>query len=298
MNKAEIKNIAESVAEKLKEMPDGTEKTSAQLLSEAGYDWTSLGSSVLMDFHNALVRASEKRKVILDMTKHYGLFEGLPYNLDFVVRNQGQIRCPRCGSYDTGEILYGMPAFNEEVQKRLDSGSLHLGGCCIDTVKTSNGEMIDIDPKYFCNNCKKEIAFPPYLLSEHKTKAEAYIDIVTCVKLTISGYFFGRLEIEIKKNEGGALVTVSSIPPREEIVDERQLTETQWNRIVNRLYNDLYLQEWGKNYKPDEYCMTDGERWSLEITLTGRRKRTYKGDNAYPPYWEETMDLFKKNIKK
>lgn len=41
-------------------------------------------------------------------------------------------------------------------------------------------------------------------------------------------------------------------------------------------------------------CVLDGVQWSLDITLTNRRKRTYRGNNQYPPYWEELCRLFGK----
>lgn len=56
----------------------------------------------------------------------------------------GNPRCPECGSVDVAEILWGEPAFTEEVRKSLDEGKLALGGCCISSD----------DPKYECNECR------------------------------------------------------------------------------------------------------------------------------------------------
>jgi len=39
--------------------------------------------------------------------------------------------CPLCGSARVAEILWGMPAFSEQMQKDLDAGKIVLGGCCI-----------------------------------------------------------------------------------------------------------------------------------------------------------------------
>jgi len=39
--------------------------------------------------------------------------------------------CPVCGSARVAEILWGMPAYSEEMQKDLDAGRIVLGGCCI-----------------------------------------------------------------------------------------------------------------------------------------------------------------------
>ena len=54
---------------------------------------------------------------------------------------------------------------------------------------------------------------------------------------------------------------------------------------------DMYLHEWKKSYVDQD--VLDGTQWSLEIKLTGGRKRTYTGSNDYPPYWNELLKVFK-----
>jgi hypothetical protein len=39
--------------------------------------------------------------------------------------------CPRCGSDAVAEILYGYPAFSEDLRKEMDSGHIVLGGCVV-----------------------------------------------------------------------------------------------------------------------------------------------------------------------
>jgi hypothetical protein len=51
--------------------------------------------------------------------------------------------CPSCGSKNIAKILYGKPCFDEELEKKLASKKIKLGGCII----TGN------DPKYLCNEC-------------------------------------------------------------------------------------------------------------------------------------------------
>lgn len=53
------------------------------------------------------------------------------------------IRCPNCGSDNIAEILWGLPAFTDELQEKLSEGKVVLGGCCV---------SLD-DPKYKCNDC-------------------------------------------------------------------------------------------------------------------------------------------------
>jgi ribosomal protein S27AE len=56
-------------------------------------------------------------------------------------------RCPNCGTTPVATILYGMPAYDERMQKDLDEGRIALGGYCIG---------ID-DPTWKCSNCGLEI---------------------------------------------------------------------------------------------------------------------------------------------
>ena len=40
--------------------------------------------------------------------------------------------CPRCNSKNQVKILYGLPRFDEEMEKDIDEGKIVLGGCSID----------------------------------------------------------------------------------------------------------------------------------------------------------------------
>ena len=201
-----------------------------------------------------------------------------------------QIKCPYCGSGNTAEILYGMPAFSRELREELDSGKLHLGGCCIDCVETENGETIWIDPNRYCNHCHKEFGRPPYLVAKDGRSAEAYRDIVTGIRFTDGGYA-GVETLDIRRTREGAIARVSGFGPSLKMpIPDRKITPARWDRLVNRLYSDIHIHEWKKKYE-DPYIL-DGEQWKLEITLTNRRRRTYHGSNGFPPYWEELTALF------
>ncbi|KFI58000.1 Zn-ribbon protein [Bifidobacterium choerinum] len=53
--------------------------------------------------------------------------------------------CPKCVSHHVASILYGMPAFSEDLQRELDEGTMTLGGCDIDIYHPM--------PNYRCNDC-------------------------------------------------------------------------------------------------------------------------------------------------
>lgn len=96
------------------------------------------------------------------------------------------MKCPKCGSKESARILYGMPAFSEELEKKLNNKELFLGGCCISSV----------DPKYHCNSCNRNFAASPLLLS--KQGSEDYRLIVTSIRFSDGSSLKGFPEILIR----------------------------------------------------------------------------------------------------
>lgn len=145
-HREKIRRIADDMLQAALTLPDGSEETTISLLKAAGYE-PLCHERELHELHNALFKAAKKADVDLDMRKHDGLEEGLPYNLDFVIRYGAAMnRCPKCGSEKIAPILYGMPAFDEEMERQLNNQELYLGGCCVS----------DNDPQYHCFGCGKD----------------------------------------------------------------------------------------------------------------------------------------------
>lgn len=61
-------------------------------------------------------------------------------------KNDRRPACPECGSGSVAAILWGMPAYSEQLERDLDEGLVVLGGCCI---------TCD-DPEWHCNDCGHE----------------------------------------------------------------------------------------------------------------------------------------------
>ena len=75
-----------------------------------------------------------------------------------VIQKENKIICPYCGSEWIADILYGEPAFDDELEELLEKGEIHLGGCCI----------FRDSPKYHCNDCKKDFTNTAYELVQIK----------------------------------------------------------------------------------------------------------------------------------
>ena len=145
-HRTKVKRIASEMLLTALKKPDGSEETTVSLLKDAGYE-PLCHDRELHELHNALFMAAKKEDVDLDMRKHDGLLEGLPYNLEFVIRyGTAMNRCPKCGSEKIVPILYGLPDFDEEMERQLNNQELYLGGCCV----------FHDSPKYHCFGCGKD----------------------------------------------------------------------------------------------------------------------------------------------
>ena len=197
------------------------------------------------------------------------------------------IKCPRCGSVDTAEILYGLPAFDDELAALLDAGRIHLGGCC----------RSGFDPRYYCNTCQK--SFGATAVTRDGINYERFAEIVNEVHFsrTAARSMFNSYEITVKKTKNGARVYSDGMTDRLIFNDDCDISSKCWARLVSNLYDSLFLSDWKHTFKPVGYSVLDGESWRLEIKMTGNRKRTYSGDNAYPPYWRE-LDRLMRSVTK
>lgn len=286
----DLQYIAEDLVEELRECEYGTEISTSELLKISGYDLDEFEYDDLFDLHYALFKAARENHIHLDMSAHNGLEEGLPFNLDFIVRNKSaQIKCPYCGSRNTARYIYGYPAFDERMQKKLDAGKWVLGGCCLDMVEIG-GKTVNTMPARKCNECRKDFGKAPILITTKKDLVEDYRDIVTSIYFSVGGYFGGYTDITVQKNRKGAMVKVEYTMKPEEVPEPKQITPQKWKKTVNRLYSDLHIHEWKKNYI--DPSVLDGTQWELKIRLTNGRKRTYYGSNDYPPYWDELVKIF------
>ncbi len=289
-SKEDLKRIVDDMIEELRECDEGAVMTTAGLVETCGYDY--LKDLNLFELHDELFRAARANSITLDMSDHKEMTEGLPYNMDFIVRNKkAQIKCPLCGSTDTARYIYGYPAFTEKMKKYLDAGRWALGGCCITGIEV-NGREVDLNPARRCNACGKDFGKVPVLLDYKKNLAEDYRDILTSVKFSVGDFLEGPISISITKKDDGALVEAWKLADPSLLPFERRISPAEWEKIADELYGRMYLHEWKKRFENPN--VLDGVQWSLNITLTSRRKRTYSGSNKYPPYWVELGRLFGK----
>lgn len=88
MKTQEIQNYATIIYEYLLKQPDGYRTTTSRVRRHLGIDTDEFHDD--WDIHNKLFEITEEKGVIeLDMSEHEYKCEGLPFNLDYVVRRKG-----------------------------------------------------------------------------------------------------------------------------------------------------------------------------------------------------------------
>ena len=292
----ELRYTVENLVEELRERDNGSSVTVKGLLKDCEYDISDYNKNDLIILEDLLLKLSKSNKIKLTVKNEAGKSNKTDDKVYLVDNLKAQIKCPHCGSTDTAEIIYGMPAFSERMQKKLDKKKWTLGGCCISLVKVGESE-VNVGAKRLCNKCKKGFGTAPVIYDKATFIGEDYRDIVTSLKFSIGGFFGGHTEIKISKNDKGAIVNIDNRRfdlSHDEFFDSlnpKQITSLKWERILNKLYNEMYLHEWKKRYEDPE--VVDGTSWELVVTMTNRRKRTYNGINDYPPYWNEFKKIFR-----
>ncbi len=86
MKNQKLCQISHALPSYFLELPNGTEITSAQLIQKGGLDPNTLDEEDLLEFHEVCFVAAKACGVTLDMSKHAFRLEGLPWNLEFVIR--------------------------------------------------------------------------------------------------------------------------------------------------------------------------------------------------------------------
>ncbi len=136
------KEIVPELVEDLRDIPDGSLLTIEELIADSFFSDESFDEETLSYLQKRLFTLSKREKIVLEKQNDGSM---IVHNKD------AKFVCPHCGSKNTVPIMYGLPVFSPQMEKKLNEGRLQLGGCCL----TGN------DPDRYCNNCQKEFSTFP-----------------------------------------------------------------------------------------------------------------------------------------
>ena len=189
------------------------------------------------------------------------------------------MKCHKCGSNRVGRIQYGMPAFDEALERKIREEKIYLGGCCI------SGN----DPKWHCFACKKNFGKPAVI--REKEAVVPYAEAITSISFECGGFFGGYQMVTMAKSDKGIFVSAIANSYEDHEGIQRKATDREWSGVIKKLYEELCIHEWKRKYVDND--ILDGTQWSLRIKLTGGRERHYYGSNEFPILWDELTAVFK-----
>lgn len=108
------------------------------------------------------------------------------------------MKCPFCGNTNIARIMYGLPAFSDNLVQELKEGKKVLGGCCIS----------GIDPVYQCNECNNKFGSPAHVIDSNG-KHLNIIGNISSIEFNIGGYFYGNDCVFFDVNEFDIFVNVN-----------------------------------------------------------------------------------------
>ena len=79
-----VKSIVDKLITRIKELPDGTRTSTSRLMDDIGYCFGEYDKE-MFDIHFLLLETAEAENIFLDNSSHYGKYEGLPFNLDYLI---------------------------------------------------------------------------------------------------------------------------------------------------------------------------------------------------------------------
>lgn len=179
--------------------------------------------------------------------------------------------CPRCGSEDTREFLYGYPP------RQYDKEKYVLGG---DVLWATN-------PLYFCVNCEKH--FGLMAAEGHKPHHHS--------QYTIKWISFkekskeGSMEISFMEEGIEAKVI---LPPQKAYEDFYTLGREEWLHIRLQVVNELFLLDWEED--PAILVESEDVEWELCIGFVDDTNSKLQGDGRVPHYYSAFKEWLKPYI--
>jgi hypothetical protein len=216
-------------------------------------------------------------------------------------------QCPACGGTSVAEIVRGMPAYDADLERRIEEGRIVLGGCCLS----------DDDPEWHCSRCHQEWRTPSGKGSMRPSEATANFQRWIWVTrpeyyanedLSDREYLDPSLEPDAggwwtchKNTRRGDLALLYRTRPRSDLkylvraesdayaiahhelafrqgwdygCDFRVLYAFRAPLTLADLRSDPYLEEWGaprSNFRQRVYRISD-QAWSRLVDLIGERE--------------------------
>lgn len=193
------------------------------------------------------------------------------------------VKCVKCGSNNTAAYLYGLPIFDEALEKGLEEGSVVLGGCMV----------TDFDPKFYCNECQKPFGYSAMRL--YDDCIVDYVEETTYYMFSINYAEFGETKFVLYKENDKCFVEFYT--PTKKYSEE--ISEKEYKKNLTTIFEKALVLEWDEKY--DRVKAVEINNWKVEIKTANGKNFSSSGKNYFPPYFKKAKmrhDYFSHKFRK
>ncbi len=171
--------------------------------------------------------------------------------------------CPKCGSTNALNIIYGMPAPEAVESSRRDE--VILDGCSV----------LPDSALYICRDCNYEWG---------KYCKISILPSIIYIKAYVGGFWGPNCSIEADALKGKLKRSYTHCDQEEFIDDVIDITPEAWKALLRALKN-CDFEYWVDKYEDPHIC--DGTQWSVEVQLDTGKKIKKWGSNIFPGRWKQ-----------
>lgn len=146
----------------------------------------------------------------------------------------------------------------------------------------------EADGFFHCKDCASD--FGRVALSDY---GEPMIQAVTGIRFCYGDAVSGSVHLRFQEdgdscifevydaNEGGADKVIEVVPMK------------KWQELKRKLFEELYVNDWDKEYLPvnDGQSEFENNSWKFTVIVNDEEETSYSGVDAYPVYWRGLINL-------
>lgn len=179
------------------------------------------------------------------------------------------VKCVKCGSNNTAEYLYGLPKFDDKLEKDINDGKVELGGC----------EVCEFDPKYHCNECDNDFGFSAKRLCNGEFTD--YIEETVYYMFSLNYTQYGETRFILYKENDKYFVEFHT--PSKKFSDE--ISEKEYKKNLVTIFEKALVLEWNEKY--ERSIPVEMNSWKIEIKCSSGKIFTSSGKDYFPPYFKK-----------
>ncbi len=150
---------------------------------------------------------------------------------------------------------------------------------------------------YYCKECTNEFG-----RDRNTDDGVPLVEAIQGLRFSYGNMVTGSIRIRFAWDEEGQTCVYEVYQVKDGKINKiaDTIEQKEFDRIRNSLVNTMFVQDWDKVYYPinDGSSFNPDAEWRLDIIVKDEDERTYRGIDAYPPYFSKLNTYLKKYFAK